>query len=89
MFFYWNNTLKKNFDPTEFMKLAHGFYLMGCNKFKINGTPHMTAKENKILFGVNGFNFQIMSIEMILEKFKQLKNTVFWFFKDWKDVYIN
>ena len=67
--------LKKNFDQFEFMKLARGFYQMGCNKFKANGTPHMTTIENKCLFGGHGFNFQSMPLDSILERFKELENS--------------
>ena len=65
--------MQKTFNSDNFMKMAGGFYQMGCNKFTVNGLPNMTSLENKNLFGRDGFNFREMDIDQIQKKFAKFK----------------
>ncbi len=66
--------LKISFQRSTFMILAKDYYDIGCNRFTVKGMPDMRIKENKILFGENGFDFKSIQKKALEKEILQFKS---------------
>jgi hypothetical protein len=67
---------KISFQRSTFMISAKDYYDIGCNRFTVKGMPDMRIKENKILFGENGFDFKSIQKNALEKEILQFKNKI-------------